>query len=230
MFSHNVIYKGLVLSIGFSSDPSSLLTPAGEHANFLRYSHWGEEKFQYDKGENPPSVSNKTFDPFEFDYLVAGGYRPISNNLVKYVVSLRIYDSPQWFGAYHYCGGSIIHKKFIVTAAHCLFDTKRKLLVAEDISVVAGTPNRLQKINTSQVIKAMELMPHPNYKHFQSINYDIGLVLLSKDLTLGSSVAVIFLPNMPPAINMKCTAVGWGRVVLVSFASGLFLLLQKVRN
>ncbi|XP_051862477.1 uncharacterized protein LOC117576993 isoform X7 [Drosophila albomicans] len=70
----------------------------------------------------------KTREDDEFVFLVVGGYRPENNDLAKYVVSLRHVDMEKddGFGFGHFCGGSIISKKVILTAAHCLAKRRHK--------------------------------------------------------------------------------------------------------
>ncbi|XP_070135999.1 chymotrypsin-2-like isoform X2 [Drosophila bipectinata] len=130
-----------------------------------------------DKGNVP---DNSSSDPSEFQFLITGGYRPTTNDLAKYVVSLRLVKRYKFFGSDHACGGAIISKKIILTAAHCLFLGHVKLQ-PKDMVVVAGTPKRLKRTSTTQVMKVKQITSHSQYSDF---GYDIGMVVLQEALHL----------------------------------------------
>lgn len=52
--------------------------------------------------------------------IVGGNVECSTNEISKYVVSLRVKNLGSVYGSNHYCGGTIISKTTILTAAHCL--------------------------------------------------------------------------------------------------------------
>ncbi|KAH8318564.1 hypothetical protein KR067_011588, partial [Drosophila pandora] len=148
----------------------------------------------------------------DYQFLVTGGYRPESNHLIKYVVSLRAYKEKNFFGDNHACGGAIISKRAVLTAAHCLFNDLRKLKASE-ILVVAGTPKRLVKTDSTQSMKVKRIRAHPKYKPLRSHKYDLGIVIMEKDLSIGNTVGTIPIAKEKPEAGLNCTVVGWGTIL-----------------
>nr|XP_015839971.1 PREDICTED: transmembrane protease serine 9 [Tribolium castaneum] len=105
----------------------------------------------------------------------------------------------------HYCGGSIIHTRFILTAAHCTYQ-----LTAEDLLVRAGST----MVNSGgQVRGVAQIFQHKNFD-IDTYDYDISVLKLSESLVLGSGVAVIPLPEDGSTVpgDLLGTATGWGRL------------------
>ena len=89
------------------------------------------------------------------------------------------------------CGGSVITKNLVMTAAHCIFNSKTQEL-NQEFSILMGHSN----ISSTLIKKGSveSVLVHPQNDNKQYYN-DIALLRLTKDLEFDNSVQPIALPN-----------------------------------
>ncbi|XP_024891146.1 chymotrypsin-1-like, partial [Temnothorax curvispinosus] len=107
----------------------------------------------------------------------------------------------------HFCGGSIINKYTILTAAHCIarFWTPGAL---KNLTVHAGT-NLLNE--SGSVYRVKQAIPHSNYNFMGSSN-DIGVLILTTPIEYTQYIQPIPLATSDIAPEgTSCTLSGWGR-------------------
>nr|XP_046259331.1 granzyme B-like [Scatophagus argus] len=116
----------------------------------------------------------------------------------------RPYMASLQFDKNHSCGGILIRKDFVVTAAHCKQDDRK-------MTVVLGAHDISKKEKSQQWIPVAKYIPHPQYNG--GMDYDIMLLQLKKNATLNRYVKTIGLPKKDGKIpaNIKCTVAGWGK-------------------
>ncbi|XP_036387378.1 chymotrypsinogen 2-like isoform X2 [Megalops cyprinoides] len=92
---------------------------------------------------------------------IVGGYAPAPHS-IKYIVSIQTTKGQ------HFCGGSLINRYWVLTAAHCNIGSDQMMVVAGDysLSVFEGT---------EQYSKPQSLVPHPQYNKSNN-NADIMLI------------------------------------------------------
>lgn len=128
---------------------------------------------------------------------------------IPWQVALVVRSTQQVF-----CGGSILSAQWVITAAHCIEESKQR-----EFFIRVGEHNVNKKEDTEQDIAVEKVIMHPRYDPSTSLyNHDIALVrLLSpilftnrvRSICLGpSSFSETLLQSGKPA-----TISGWGRLL-----------------
>ncbi|KAL0124383.1 hypothetical protein PUN28_006306 [Cardiocondyla obscurior] len=106
----------------------------------------------------------------------------------------------------HFCSGTILSKRYVITAANCL----ESLHNATDVFVDAGSNNLYS--STRVTYSAEALIIHPNYNSTLGIN-DIGLIRLTKDITFNKIIKSINLIPFDQTFDKELDFIvtGWGK-------------------
>lgn len=130
--------------------------------------------------------------------IVGGELIPISS--APYQISLQ-------YKAQHSCGGSIISRTFVLTAAHCVYQIRVRFL-----TVRLGTARASAG---GEVIELSSVKIHPQYNS-KNYNFDFALLQLSRAIDLEPGVKeIISLPslNEPIADGSSAVVSGWGETM-----------------
>ncbi|XP_004611685.1 serine protease 38 [Sorex araneus] len=113
------------------------------------------------------------------------------------------------FGTAHICGGSIINPYWILTAAHCLDESRD----AKSYSVYAGIVDLWVPGKYTQRLEVHRIIIHPTYKRDHPVGGDVALLQLKKSVVYSDAVLPVCLtgPKLDLS-NLTCWATGWGLI------------------
>ncbi|KAG7209473.1 hypothetical protein KM043_015560 [Ampulex compressa] len=128
--------------------------------------------------------------------IVGGSDAP--DGAYPYQVSLRSFDD-------HFCGGSIISKRYILTAAHCVVSYKPSDY--RFVTVHAGT-NFLNETGTVYGVES--IATHEKF-HGYTLNDDIAVIRVNRDIEINEKVKIVPLATDDiTKVGQFAIVSGWG--------------------
>ncbi|XP_065300578.1 CLIP domain-containing serine protease B15-like [Dermacentor albipictus] len=126
---------------------------------------------------------------------------PISRTQIPWIVQIDIHLRGTDTGSL--CGGSIITRNVVMTAAHCIphgFHPKKLYIYYNSTKRSAGPVNYVDRILT-----------HPQYNQLKAVKYDIMLLKVRNYFRFDKFVRPICLPNRDIIVgNRSLLSGGWG--------------------
>ena len=148
----------------------------------------------------------KIRDTTELPIKIIGGSEVRSPDEIPWQVALVRSGKHPYDG--QFCGGSLIHSNWVLTAAHCL-----KNLNVNSLQVMTGA---IDLSNPGQLSNVKRIIIHPKYDP-KTYDNDIALLELSNPVTLDQYCNIIQLPVNDPNETLltpgtSASVSGWGRM------------------
>lgn len=158
-----------------------------------------------------PSTCGKPAIPPTLEARIVNGERAKPNSW-PWQVSMQVWpDSRPEPTFFHTCGGTLIHKNWVMTAAHCFIRYADEL---QRWRMCLGKHNLTFTEPSERCFNVSGIYRHEGFKYptVPTVEFDIALVRLDGDVTTSDEISFACLPSNEEMLphGKKCYATGWG--------------------
>ncbi|WAQ97274.1 NETR-like protein [Mya arenaria] len=164
-------------------------------------------EFRSRKKREKPMEEKQLAPPPKFERII-GGFTA-SKGFYPWQVGVRRIIEPDYHS--HWCGGTILNKHWILSAAHCFQDLSKSAIL-----VRTGDHDNKVLDDHEQEFELEEMISHPRYDD-NTFDYDLALLKVKRKdgagIKFNEEVQPACLPqeDTPYVVGEKCHISGWGK-------------------